>query len=123
MIKTYLLYIIIALTALQSVDAVADAAKYHQPNSEFTEVDFFTSQSFTNQLSNKNTDEQASQSSDSSQTTSSIDHCCYCHGISTMLPTGDMLPFGAITCAEAIHSSRPNYLSLLITPDLRPPIV
>jgi len=114
MIKSYLLYIIIALTTLQSVDAVADAVKYHQPNSAFTEVDFFTNQSFANQLSNQDADQQTSHKNEDSPSSPAIDHCCYCHGISTMLPTGDMLPFGAITCTEAIHSSRLNYLSLLI---------
>jgi hypothetical protein len=41
MFNRVLLSILIVLIAVQSIDAMADAVKFHQPNTEFTEADFF----------------------------------------------------------------------------------
>lgn len=115
MTQKYLLYILVILTFLQSVDAVADAAKFHQPNSEYAEADYFPNKIFTSEtsvLENNN-----------SRKNSDVDHCCSCHGVTSMLFLSKEL-FSYVTVLQnEITSFNTYYLSHLISPDIRPPIV
>tara|TARA_R110001592_G_scaffold262657_1_gene528002 strand:+ start:10435 stop:10806 length:372 start_codon:yes stop_codon:yes gene_type:complete len=123
MIQKYLLYILITLTFIQSTDAIADAAKFHQPNSEYTEADYFPSYSpnyfsgtvFKSASSDINTND-PKQNNDA-------DHCCSCHGITTALLLSNELFFKAGVLPNEIAEFSNRYLSKLITPDIRPPIV
>jgi hypothetical protein len=113
MFNKVLLLILIALITVQSVDAMADAVKFHQPNSPYTESDYFHSnQSADLQEQSKKTTEQISDN-----------HCCYCHGVSSGIFSNNSLAFDAIPADNTLSNYQLNYSSLLITPDLRPPIV
>ena len=115
MTQKYLLYILVILTFLQSVDAVADAAKFHQPNSEYAEADYFPNKIFTSETSDLE-DNNSGQNSD-------VDHCCSCHGVTSMLFLSKELFSYAAVLQNEITSFNTYYLSHLISPDIRPPIV
>lgn len=122
MLQRILMYLLIALIALQSVDAIADAAKFHQPNTEFTETDYFYNKITTehkptavNYVSNTQTNEQTNQESD--------DHCCYCHGVSCADLTNNSLVFYTLYGKEQNFFFKHKYISTHLSPDLRPPIV
>ncbi len=117
MLKKYLLYMLIALVALQSIDAMADAVKFHQPNSEFTELDYFSDNYLVSGSSEK-----SSLISENDTLSDDADHCCYCHGISNMLFTSEIFHTEAISLTNKINSLNQDYLSQLVSPDLRPPI-
>ena len=104
--KQFLLLMLITLLTLQSVDAVADAVKFHQPNTAYTEADYYPLNSTAITDSNIETD----------------DHCCYCHGISSALFIDASLGFCAIKTTDQLINYQVFYNSYLITPDLRPPI-
>ncbi len=104
---------LITLLTLQSVDAVADAVKFHQPNTEFTEADYYPLLTITDKATdNDNTSIQKKLN----------DHCCYCHGISSALFIDASLGFFAIKTNDKLTNYQVLYSSHLITPDLRPPI-
>jgi hypothetical protein len=117
------MYLLVALIALQSVDAIADAAKFHQPNTEFTEADYFYNKITTtehnptsvNNAIDTQIGEQTSQESD--------DHCCYCHGVSCIDLTNNSLVFYALYGKEQSFFFKHKYISTHLSPDLRPPIV
>ena len=111
-----LLFMLISLLTLQSVDAVADAIKFHQPNTSYTETDYYPLNTVadTNTVTNDN----------SKNINNKInDHCCYCHGISSALFIDTSLGFFAINTSDQLINYHVIYNSYLITPDLRPPIV
>jgi len=100
---------------VQSIDAMADAVKFHQPNTPYSEADYFSSESKSNQQQNSDVLVDNEQVID--------DHCCYCHGVSHGVFTDNSRSFNAIRAIENIKSNPLAYLSQLITTDLRTPIV
>ena len=114
MFNKILLFILIALIAVQSVDAMADAVKFHQPNTEYTEADYFPN---TLDLTNKDiqTSKQTSQEND--------DHCCYCHGVNFADLTDNSLVFYTLHSKEQSPFFHNGYRSTNVSPDLRPPII
>jgi len=126
MFKKYLLCVLIALIALQSVDAIADAAKFHQAGAEYAESDYFSKkllkneQQTANQAINKVTS--AVYLKDTNHEDTDADHCCYCHGISNVLFSGITLQIKSFCAETKINNANPRYISQLISPDLRPPI-
>ena len=115
MIQKYMLYILIALTFIQSMDAIADAAKFHQPNSEYAEADYFPNKIFKSEPSDSD--------ENGPRTNNDADHCCSCHGITNMLVLSNELFLKTSLLQNEIASFTIPYLSHLITPDIRPPIV
>lgn len=114
MMQRCLLYILMVLTFIQSTDAIADAAKYHQPNSEYAETDYFPNQLFKS--SSLDID------NNSSREGNEVDHCCSCHGITNILFLSNELVLNDTFLQNEITNSNVRYLSHLITPDIRPPI-
>lgn len=117
MVNKVLLFILIALIAVQSVDAVADAVKFHQPDTPYSEADYFVSPNIDQIIDTLATNNQ------SSTDESTLDHCCYCHGVSSGVFTDHSLAFTAISGEANLTRSQLSYISQLISPDLRPPIV
>ena len=115
MVQKLSLYILIVLTFIQSTDAIADAKKIHQPNSEYSEADYFPNSVFKFDSSDLNTN--------TPKQINNTDHCCSCHGITTMLILSNELFFKASISQNDITDCINLYLSQLITPDIRPPIV
>ena len=105
---------LIALIALQSVDAMADAAKYHQPNSQYAEADYFVNIIATANLADF---------SNNSTQNNDADHCCACHAPTSMQPLSHELFFTSHLRQTNITNTGICYLSQLISPDLRPPII
>jgi len=120
MIQKYLLCILIALTFIQSIDAVADAAKFHQPNSEYAEADYFPNKVW---LDSSHNSESPDLDENSPKQNNDVDHCCSCHGVTTMLFLSNELFLKTNLLQNEIANFAIRYLSHLITPDIRPPIV
>lgn len=117
MIQKTLLFILIALIAVQSVDAMADAVKFHQPNSAFSETDYFP-------VNKSNIAQQNDlQQDDNPSTQVDSDHCCYCHGINGADLTDNSLSFFAVNAKEPTLFFHNKYCSTHLSTDLRPPIV
>jgi len=115
MLVKYFLYTLIALIALQSVDAIADAVKYHQPNTPYTEADYFPNSSHAD-LTNTSTNSQDS--------TQKIEHhCCYCHGASATVLFESNYNFHVMNLKGELDIYQKTYHQEIISPDLRPPIV
>lgn len=120
MIQRIFMYMLIALIALQSVDAIADAAKFHQPNSEYAEADYFPNKIFKSNVDDSAQNPKQGNEQDHEQ---DADHCCSCHGVTASLLLRDELFLFALNLENEKISYHLFYHSLLITPDLRPPIV
>ncbi len=117
MIQRILMYMLVILIALQSIDAIADAAKFHQPNSEYAEADYFPNKTFKSNLMNSDT------STSDRNTELDADHCCSCHGVTASILLRDELLLPVLYIRNEKISYHFLYHSLLISPDLRPPIV
>jgi len=115
MLNKILLFILIALVAVQSVDAMADAVKFHQPNTAFSEADYFPVNTYM-------ADNKASPAQNNKQVVDD-DHCCYCHGVNCADLIDNSLAFYALHSKERSLFFNNDYRSTNLSPDLRPPII
>lgn len=108
---------LVALIALQSVVAIADAHQPHQAGVEHLEF---------NHDDDKNTVDN-SQHLKKVASSPSIDqydchHCCHCHGVVHFFLATPSLGFDASLLVQELTGYWAQYPSILISPDLRPPI-
>lgn len=120
MFRMNLLYMLLALIAVQSTVAVADSHQSHQTGAEHIE--------FEHEHNNDNQSTQIKQLSGiDTDTLTNIQfdchHCCHCHGVAQFEIANSINNIYLNTDNYKVLENFFKYKSLLISPDLRPPIV
>jgi len=113
MLAKYFLYALIALVALQSIDAMADAVKFHQPNSPYTEADYFPNNNHADSMTTTNSQDFSKEIDD---------HCCYCHGVNCTSLIENNYFLHALNIKEELITYQKTYRQAIISPDRKPPI-
>ena len=128
MIRKWVSYLLILLIALQSVAAIADAHQLHQAGSEHLTFEHPHDANTQNQPAPEQDEhdfrqQQLESLTDNSSSQYDCHHCCHCHGSSQIFidpSNATLMPLSLGNCSAALNIS---YLSNLLSPDLRPPIV
>lgn len=119
MIRHAITYLIIALIAMQSVVAVADAHQLHQSGTEHLTFDHEHDQPTVNYQAEQEIKTSATMGS----TSLDCHHCCHCHGMAHFfLASGsDYMP--EVDLDSTLSGYQFHYSSYQSSPDNPPPII
>lgn len=116
MLKLSILKFLIILIALQSTIAVADFHQTHQIPFEHLEIEL--------QVEDTTDFEQLPEAkTDFSTVSYDSHHCCHCHGVACNFIISVDNAFGFLIESYKISKNKASFLSQVVSPDLRPPIV
>lgn len=117
MVKKWLSYILASLIALQSLAAIADDHLIHQSGVQHVEDE--------HKYASGLVDVEASHEYEQDTSTSNqhdCQHCCHCHGLAQFIIDSDR-DIGISRSRQRLSEYNQSYLSNLLFPDIRPPIV
>lgn len=117
MIQKWLTYMLVALIAMQSVVAIADAHQSHQEGTQHLE---FEHEHDSTPVVNNQDNQQTSTPSLSQY---DCHHCCHCHGLSLFALTASSNGLDIGKSTDHLFVTHLLYRSYLVSPDIRPPIV
>ncbi|MCG8312675.1 MAG: hypothetical protein MI976_05615 [Pseudomonadales bacterium] len=117
MMRQYIAYILVALLAMQSIVALADAHQYHQTGSEHIVFDkhYEISGSEPNLIQTNIVDY-------TQENTMDCQHCCHCHGSTGIFISDSQTSFLYSSLTQIAPEYHSNYRSETASPETPPPI-
>ena len=119
MLRKFLSYMLVTLIAMQSLLAIADVHQDHQTGTEHLVFEQDHQHEHTADLLMEFED----QTDSSSPEDSDCHHCCHCHGMSGPFLGANKSELNLLHSRQQLSKNNLAYLSNLLLPALRPPIV